>query len=297
MERVTVFGGSGYLGRRIVRALGGQDGTCVRIAARHPDAAPPGFGAERMQADVTDSETVARAVEGSAAVVNAVSLYAPTRSLGYADVHVSGARNVAVAAARFGATLVHVSGIGADPQSVQRYVRARGAGEQAVRAVHDRAVIVRLSVLFSAHGGLVRQVLDVLQRSPVFPLFGRGETRLQPVHASDAAEAICRLTRSTEPAVFECAGPEIKTYRAIVQQVAAAAGRNPRLVPVPFALWHAAARGAELLPGPPLTRDQVALMQQDKVASPDRPGLAEAGVAPRAIGESLASRFGAAAPR
>lgn len=290
-RRFTVFGGTGYLGQRIVGHLTGLAGTSVRVAVRHPERVEAREGITSVQADVTDPESVARAVEGSDAVVNAVSLYVPGRHVGFHDVHVDGAGRVATQAARAGATLVHVSGVGADPQSGQRYVRARGLGEAAVREAHGSATIIRPTVLFSARGGLVRQILDVLEKAPIFPLFGRGETRLQPVHADDVARAACRLTRSEDAATYEFGGPETLAYHAIVRQIAAAAGEPARLLPMPFAFWQAGARVAEHLPGHPLTRDQVALMREDKIAAPDLPGLTEAGIDHTSLGDALAERF------
>lgn len=229
---------------------------------------------------------------GSDGVVNAVSLYVQTRDLSFEDIHVDAARRVAAAAREAGAAMVQISGLGSDPNSPQRYIRARGQGEVAVRQAHPEAVIVRSSVMFSARGGLVEQILGVLRRAPVFPLFGRGGTRLQPVHRDDVAAAVARLLDRDDIALCECGGPEVKTYRAIVRQIAEAAGIEPRLVPMGFPLWRVMAKVAERLPGAPLTRDQVALMRDDNLADPGRPGLADLGIAPRPLAAALEARFG-----
>ncbi len=285
--QVTVFGGTGYLGRDIVRHLAQAGTGRIRVAVRNPARAGATVGANRVEiieADVRRPESVRRALEGSDGAVNAVSLYLPTRAVGFEDIHVTGAGNVAAAAREAGAALVHVSGVGSDAGSPQRYIRARGQGEQAVRAAHAGAVMVRPTVLFSARGGLVVQVLRVLRRTRVFPLFGYGETRLQPVHRSDVARAIVELLGRDDIDVCECGGPEVKPYRALVAQIASAAGLDLRPLPVPFPLWHAVALLAERLPGAPLTRDQVALMRADKIAAD---GLATLGIAPQALDTAL----------
>lgn len=297
-DRVTVFGGTGYLGRGIVRQLESAGVSQVRVAVRRPSRARDLFAGgvvEPVRADVTEAGTVTRAVDGAQAVVNAVSLYVQTRNVSFADIHVDGARRVAAAARESGAALVHISGVGSDPRSSQRYIRARGLGESAVRDRHRAAVILRPTVLFSAHGGLVEQVLRVLRHAPVFPLFGRGGTRLQPVHRDDAARAVSRLLESQadghDAEILECGGPEVKSYRAFVEQIGGAAGLSTRLVPVPFSLWHAVGLVTERLPGAPLTRDQVALMREGSVAAKSLPGLADLGIEPQAMRCALQSRF------
>lgn len=296
-RHVTVFGGTGYLGGRIARHLAEAGNRRVRIAARRPGRAielAGRDGVETVAADVTDAASVRAAIEGSDGVVNAVSLYVQTRDLSFEDIHVLAARDVALAAREAGARLVHISGIGADAGSSQRYVRARGRGEEAVRTAHDGAAVVRPSVMFSEHGGLIDQILTVLRRLPAFPLFGRGETRLQPVHRDDVAAGVARLLETAGPGTHECGGPRVMTYRAIVGDIAAAAEIAARAFPVPFPVWQAGARMAELLPGSPLTRDQVALMRTDNVVDPRLPGLADLGVAPRPLSAALGARFGSA---
>ncbi len=297
MAQVTVFGGTGYLGREVVRQLAQAGTRRIRIAVRHPVPAGAAVGDDRIEtveADVTRPGSVRRALEGSDGAVNAVSLYLPTRTVGFEDIHVTGARNVASAAREVGAALVHVSGVGADAGSSQRYIRARGQGEQAVRAAHAGAVLVRPTVLFSAQGGLVEQVLRVLRRTRVFPLFGRGETRLQPVHRSDVARAIVELLGRNDVDECECGGPEVKPYRAFVEQIAAAAGIALHPLPVPFPAWHAVALLTERLPGAPLTRDQVALMRADKIAAD---GLTTLGIAPRSLDTALRGLSGTSPAR
>jgi NADH dehydrogenase len=293
---VTVFGGSGFLGRRVARHLRAH-GSVVRIASRHTGsprivsgAKDPGF--HWVQADIHDDPAVAKAVEGAQGVVNAFSLYAERGGATFRSVHVEGARRVAAAASAAGAAqLVHVSGTGADPASTSAYIRSRGEGEQAVREAFPAAVIVRPAVMFAPDDGFLTAIVKLLRTLPAYPLFGAGETRLQPVHADDVAEAIAVLARRTErePALFEFGGPQAYSYAELVRSIAKAAGLKARLFPVPFSIWLGLARVAGVLPNPPVTRNQVELMQVDTSVSAGLPGLAALGIAPQAVEEVAAA--------
>lgn len=277
----TVFGGTGFLGHRIVRNLL-QNGWRVRIAVRHPEKGRSTYG-ERVQTistDITAPDCLSRALERSDAVVNAVSLYAETDKVGFEDVHVTGAMNVAKQAAAAGVGhLIHVSGIGSDPDATDAYVSARGKGEKAVRQAFPGAVLARPSAMFGHGEALLGTILGRLRQLPVFPLFGSGETRLQPVHADDVAQAVVTTLDLDEPQTsYDLGGPRVYTYRELVLSIARSAGVRPRLVPVPFPLWELAAR---LLPNPPLTLHQVALMRQDNVAQND--GMRLLSVTPRPL--------------
>ncbi len=283
---VTVFGGTGFLGQCIVEALA-RHGCTVRVAARHAEHSGISAGDVRpVTVDVRDGPAVARALEGAAALVNAVSLYLESRSVSFGEIHVDAARRVAAAAQEHGVTrLVHLSGIGADAGSTSPYIRARGAGEFAVRNAFPTASVVRPSAMFGPSEGLITALLNVT-RLPVVPLFGRGGTRLQPVFVGDVAEAVARLvTGNAHPeATYEFGGPDVLTYRELVELTLRATGRRRPLVPVPFAVWKAMAAGARLLPSPPITDGQVALMTRDNVASPDLPGLSALEIEPRSLG-------------
>jgi NADH dehydrogenase len=288
--KVTVFGGTGFLGRRIVSALL-EAGHAVRVATRSPERGNPALAdrVESIAADVRDPAAVARAVEGADAVVNAVALYVEGQDLGFESVHVQGARNVAEAAqAQDGRRLIHISGIGASESSPSKYVRARARGERAVREACGNAVILRPSVLFGPNGSFV-STLAAVTRLPLVPLFGRGETCLQPVHVDDVASAV-RCAIEYPAAVgrtFELGGAGTYRYREILEEVLRGLGRRRLLVPVPFAFWHLLAVIAAWLSNPPLTRDQVLLMRQDNVVSPDVRGFAELGMTPRDFAVTL----------
>jgi uncharacterized protein YbjT (DUF2867 family) len=197
MGCVTVFGGTGFLGRRVVRHLR-EAGDTVRIASRHPGPVE-GDGVERIVTDVHDGRSVEAAVAGADGMVNTVSLYVERGSETFRSIHVEAAARVANAARRAGVKrLVHVSGIGADATSVSPYIRSRGEGEAAVEAAFPGAVIIRPAVMFAPDDGFLTTILGLLRRLPVYPLFGDGQTRLQPVYADDVAEAIAHILRQSE---------------------------------------------------------------------------------------------------
>lgn len=288
---VTVFGGSGFLGRAIVRELV-DAGHTVRIAARHPalpEWADDGDRLETIAADIRNDGDVAQALDGAQGVVNAVSLYVQRRQVRFADIHVEGAARLARLAreADIG-TLVQISGIGASQRSRSAYVRARADGEIAVMEYFPKAAILRPSVLFGPDDAFLN-TLSGLTRLPAIPLFGDGTVRLQPVHVIDVARAVGRLFAAAPPArrLFELGGPDVMHYRDILALVMAHRQRERRLVPVPFSLWHLLATGAAILPNPPLTQDQVILMREDNIVSENVGTFEDLGILPRSLRESL----------
>ncbi|MGH6926826.1 MAG: complex I NDUFA9 subunit family protein [Dongiaceae bacterium] len=291
---VTVFGGTGFLGRRVVRRLREQD-VSVRVASRNPDRGRALFGAdhERLHsiiADVNDERSVADAVSGSDAVVNAVSLYVEHGTETFQSVHVQCARRVAAQAQRAAvARFVHVSGIGADAASPSPYIRSRGEGESAVRAAFPTAIVLRPAVMFAEDDAFLTTIIGLLRRLPAYPMFGSGATRLQPVHVEDVAEAVARiLERSeTEPVTFEFGGPRAYSYEELLRTVAREVGLRTMLFPMAFPAWHALARIGEMLPRPPITRNQVELMCRDNVVSGAEAGFATLDIRPRPLEEAL----------
>lgn len=291
---VTVFGGTGFLGRRVVRRLQARDFS-VRVASRHPDRARELFGADgpRLQslgADLHDDRAVADAVAGAHAVVNAVSLYVEHGPHTFHSVHVEGARRVAALARRAGVErLAQVSGIGADAASGSPYIRSRGEGERAVRAAYPDAIIVRPAAMFAPDDAFLTVIIRLLRQLPAYPMFGGGRTRLQPAHVEDVAEALVRALQRGEsrPITFELGGPRVYSYEELLRTVAAAAGIRPALFAVPFLAWQVLARIAEMLPSAPLTRNQVALMRIDTVVSPGTPGFGDLGIAPHSVEETI----------
>ena len=289
---VTVFGGTGFLGRRIVRHLLAHQFT-VRHVSRHPDRGRELFGSENgrlesVLSDIRDDHSVAQACDGAYGVVNAVSLYVEHGGETFRSVHVQAAQRLAREAQRAGVKrFVHVSGIGADPASSSRYIRSRGEGEAAVRNSFADAVIVRPAVMFGPDDRFLTTLLNLLRRLPAYPMFFRGQTRLQPVFVEDAGEAVARCMDETVAGTFECAGPLVYTYAALLEAIAHEAGLRPILVPMPLFVWHGLAAVGELLPSPPITRNQVELMEVDTAASPHSPGLSDLGISPQSIMPAL----------
>src|SRR6266436_153167 len=287
---VTVLGGTGFLGRRIVRHLRAHDFS-VRIASRHPDRGHRLFGPDDAQlqsvgANIHDERSVADALAGAYGVVNAVSLYLERGQETFHSVHVESARRVAAQAHRAGVErLGHVSGIGADAVSPSRYIRKRGEGELAVREAFADALFVRPAVMFGPDDTFLTTILKLLRQLPIYPMFGRGRTRLQPAYVEDVAGAVARVMQraETHSIIFEFGGPRVYSYEQFLRAVAHQAGLSPLLIPIPFAVWHAVAWALEILQGPPLTRNQVELMQIDTVSSPEMPGFFELGISPHSI--------------
>jgi len=284
---VVVFGGTGFLGRRVVRHLL-DHGFAVRVATRHvPEQAS---GLQFVRADVDDRSAIETAIAGAYAVVNAVSLYVERGGRNFQSVHVEAAARVASCARQAGIVrLVHLSGIGADPASRSPYIHSRGEGEASVRAEFATAAIIRPAVMFGPDDKFLTSLAGLLRRLPIYPLFGDGSTRLQPAHVEDVAEAIARIldpSHDSQP-LYEFGGPQVLSYRALLQLIAERNGWRRRFLALPFPLWHGLAALAELLPGAPLTRNQVELMQCDTVASAALPGFATLGIAPRPIASAL----------
>ncbi len=272
---VTVFGGSGFVGRHAVRALA-ADGWRVRAAVRRPDLAghlqPMGAVGQihAVQANVRFPDSVRRAVEGADAVVNLVGILAKSGRQTFRAVHADGARAIAEAARAAGAkTLVHVSAIGAEKRSKADYARTKAAGEAAVLEHFPDAVILRPSLVFGPEDQLFNRFATLAGFSPFLPLIGGGRTRLQPVYAGDVAEAIAVACagRAKPHTVYELGGPEVVTFRARLDKTMAWSGRRRLYLRLPFGL---AKLGALLtLPLPngmrPLTVDQVRMLQVDNV--------------------------------
>jgi NADH dehydrogenase len=283
---VTVFGGSGFIGRHVVRRLAEQ-GHTIRVAVRSPDEALYLKVMGRVghivpvPANVTDEASVARAVAGSDWVVNLVGILAEGGgNRTFERVHVLGAANVAKAAAAAGvARLVHVSALGASDSSPAKYGKSKAKGEAAVRAAFPGAVILRPSVVFGPEDNLFNMFACMAKFSPVLPVI---DTSFQPVYVGDVADAVVAgLTRDdAEGGTYELGGPEIASGRRIMELVLHHTGRKRVLVPVPF--WILAIEGLVLqfLPGKLLTADQVLMLHAANVVSAGAKTLADLGIQP-----------------
>jgi uncharacterized protein YbjT (DUF2867 family) len=288
MSCATVFGGTGFLGRHVVHHLR-ECGTKVRAVSRN--RAPGGdAGIEQIAADAHDQRSVEAAVSGADGVVNAISLYVEHGIDTFHSVHVEMAARIAKAARQAGIKrFVHVSGIGANTASSSPYIRSRGEGESAVQKAFPGAVIVRPAVMFAPDDAFLTTILRLLRSLPAYPIFGDGRTRLQPVYVDDVAAAIAQILgqrQKTYP-VYDLAGPRIYSYEELLRTVARIAGLQPMLMRIPFAFWNAFAGVAEMLPRPPLTRNQVELMQIDTTASERLPGFRTLGISPRSLEDEL----------
>jgi uncharacterized protein YbjT (DUF2867 family) len=299
-SRVTVFGGSGFLGRQIVRRLA-DNGTRVRVAVRHPERASFLAGAGTagqivpVYADVWDEASVGPAVDGAEAVVNTVGHYVERGNASFAAIHGHGAMHVARASATAGVRrLVHISGLGADPASDSPYVRARAIGERLAKEAFPEATIVRPGVIFGPGGAFFNRLVTLAGVTPVLPLFGTGATKLQPVYVRDVAEAVAQALAApvTKGQVYELGGRRVYTYKALLQLVLAQIGRRRLLLPVPYFVWELLAASVAFLPNRPISRDQVILMKRDNVTGANALTFAELGISPTSVEQILPTYLG-----
>ena len=291
-DLVTVFGGSGFLGRHIVRALA-RRGRRVRVAVRGPGAAYrlPLMGdvgqIQIVQANIRDDDSVARALEGAEACVNAVGVLWEAGRQTFAGLHAEGAGRVAAAAARAGANrLAHISAIGADASAKAAYARSKAEGEAATRSAFPGATILRPSVVFGPEDAFFNRFAAMASGFPaVLPLIGGGKTRLQPVFVGDVAAAVAAALEAPEAAgrAYELGGPGIYSFEALMRLILQVTGRRAALIPLPFGVAELIGRFGDLagrtgLIAPPLTRDQVLMLQTDNVVARGALGLADLGV-------------------
>lgn len=292
---VTVFGGSGFVGGQVVRALA-KAGYRVRVAVRQPNLAyrmrmlGDVGQIEVVQANVRVPSSVARALDGAEACVNLVGVLWESGRQKFQSIHAMGARNVAEAAAKVGVKrLVHVSAIGADVNAKAKYARSKGDGEAAVRAAFPGATIVRPSIVFGPEDDFFNRFAQMAALAPVMPLVG-GDTKFQPIFVGDVAAVIAKAVASPAAVgvTYELGGPTVYTMREILELILVETGRNRPLLPVPWPLAGLIGSlgdlQASILPlAPPLTTDQVEMLKDDNVADHGLPGLAEAGVVPTAV--------------
>ncbi|WP_210357534.1 complex I NDUFA9 subunit family protein [Sphingomonas beigongshangi] len=273
---VTVFGGGGFVGRYVVQALL-RAGARVRVAERDPRRAwflKPLGSLGQMQfvaADVTRADTVHRAVAGADAVINLVGVLEGA----FEAIHVTGARNVAEAAAGAGVeALVHMSAIGADPAARSAYGSTKGRGEEAVRAAFPRAAIIRPSIVFGREDQFLNRFAGMIEAFPVVPVL-RAPVKFQPVFAADVGDAFAAaLAPKHAGRTFELGGPDVMSMGEIIRWLATTLGRKPSIVELPDAAGALLAR----LPLAPITTDQWQMLQRDNVVAPDAPGLAALGI-------------------
>ena len=298
MDVVTVFGASGFIGRYVVQEIA-RSGARIRAAVRRPERA--GFlrtmgdvgQITPIAANVRDDASVAAAVDGADTVINLVGILYETGKQKFDSVQADGARRVAEAARAAGARrLVQMSAIGADAQSDSAYAATKGGGERLVRDIFPSAAIVRPSVVFGPEDDFFNKFAALARLAPALPLIGGGKTQFQPVYVGDVADAIARIVRTgqggagtdTPGVTYELGGPQIYSFRELMEIVLDAIGRRRLLVPVPFPVAMAQAAVLELSPFPPLlTRDQVRLLRSDNIVTGDFPGLDDLGVSATSV--------------
>lgn len=299
---VTVFGGSGFVGSQLVRALA-RRGWRVRVACRRPDRAwklQTSGSVGQIQAvrcDANNADDVASALHGADAAVNLIGILYESGRRSFHVLHVEASRNIAEAVAAAGINrLVQISAIGADPESESDYALSKAAAEMAVRKVKPDAVVIRPSIIFGAGDDFLNRFARMAQFSPFLPLIGGGKTRFQPVYIADVAEAIARATVMPEAAgrTFELGGPAVMTFGEMLKLILRETYRSNGLIPLPFFAARAIGSMAQLtamvgIP-PVLTRDQVVLLEKDNVVADGAEGLAELGVQPTGI-EAIAPSY------
>ena len=286
----TVFGGSGFLGRYVVRDLA-RAGLTVRVAVTDP------AGARFLQtqgkvgqivplaAGITEEAAVARAVAGADLVVNLVGILFEKRPGAFQRLHAEGAGRVARLSAAAGTErLVHVSAIGADPDSPSAYGRTKAEGEAAVRAAFPSATILRPSIVFGPEDQFFNRFAGLARMLPFMPVIAGG-TRFQPVYVGDVADAVLAAAeRDDAPGrTYELAGPRSQTFRELLRYVQEVTGHRRPMVEIPIGLARIQAWLGEFLPNPPLTRDQLLMLQRDNVPAPGALGLEELGIQPKAL--------------
>jgi uncharacterized protein YbjT (DUF2867 family) len=299
---VTIFGGSGFVGGQVVQALA-RRGWRIRVACRRPDRAwklqTSGHVGQilAVRCDATDPAQVEAALVGADAAINLVGILYESPSRSFQDLHVVAARNIAQACAAGGVSrLVHMSALGANPESASDYARTKAEGEMAVREVKPDAVIVRPSVVFGYGDDFLNKFAAMAQTAPALPLIGGGQTKFQPVYVGDVAaaitEAMCRNDGGEQ--TYELGGPAIMSFEDVLKLVLRETHRSRGLLPLPFFAAKIIGGLAQLTAlfgiKPMLTKDQVLMLEGDNVVSGSNPGLAELGIEPTGV-EAVASSY------
>jgi uncharacterized protein YbjT (DUF2867 family) len=290
-RRVSVVGGSGFIGRYVVKRLA-ERGAVITVVSRHATEArflkPMGDVGQiaLIDAGLDDEARLTAAFTGSSAVVSCVGILYERGRQRFQLLHVDGPARLARIAAAAGAKhFVHVSALSADPQSSSAYARTKAMGEAAVKAALTTATILRPSLVFGPEDDFFNRFAGMARLSWVLPLVGGGTTRFQPVYVGDVADAVMAVLErpDAQGKTYELGGPAVLSFRELMELLLAEIGRRRVLVTLPFALARVAALFMEFLPKPPLTRDQVNLLQRDAVVTPGAPGLAELGITPTAL--------------
>lgn len=288
---VTIFGGSGFIGRHIVQRLA-KRGWRLRIAVRHPSRAlflkPLGDVGQiaPVRCDIAEEASIATAISGANYVINLVGILAEGRSQRFTTLHEEGPGRIARLAKQEGVTrLVQMSSLGASAESPSVYASTKAKGEAAVRAAFPEASILRPSVVFGPEDNFFNMFAEMTRTSPFLPLIGGGETRFQPVYVGDVADAVvlCIDQPQTWGKTYELGGPRVYTFRELMALLLQEIGRKRSLLTIPWGVANLQARVFECLPKPLLTRDQIKQLKQDNVVHPDALTFADLGIQPSAV--------------
>lgn len=295
---VVVFGGSGFVGRHIVRRLA-KDGFNLRVVVRRPNEALFLKTAGRtgqidlMQGNIRDAASTRAALAGASGVINAVGILYETGPQKFDAVQNAGAANLATLAAEHGIDqFVQISAIGADATSASAYARSKAEGENAVLAACPQAHILRPSIVVGPEDDFFNRFATMAQLAPALPLIGGGLTRYQPVGVFDVAQAVAACLAGAPSGIYELGGPQIYSFRELMELMLEKIGKTRLLVPLPFAAAKMLSQVTRFLPNPPLTPDQVILLRSDNIVGQNSGDLAALGVEPTPIAALLDSYLG-----
>jgi uncharacterized protein YbjT (DUF2867 family) len=287
----VVFGGSGFIGRHLVRRLG-RSGAVVRVPSRHPTrigylrtAGVVGQIVPELVGTLDEDELTAT-IQGADVVINLIGILAEGGRNSFARVHTDLAGRIAKVAAASGVKrLIHVSALGVDAATTSAYAKSKVAGEEAARAAFSNATIIRPSIVFGPEDSFFNRFAAMTMISPALPLIGGGHTKFQPVYVGDVADGIMAAIAHPEAVgkTYEFGGPGVYSFKALMEILLEEIGIKRFLVPLPWGLARFQAGIAEWIPGKPLTRDQVELLKYDNILSGRYPGLADLGVPSSAV--------------
>lgn len=291
MRTVTIFGGSGFVGRSIVQKLAAQ-GDIIRVAVRNPVAAqflkPLGEVGQitPVHVDLSSKESLEKTIQGSDVVINLVGILFEKGSQTFEKIHVEGAKNIAQVSSKLGVpTFLHMSALGANKASRSRYAATKARGEEMARKHFPKATIFRPSVIFGPEDAFLNRFARMALMSPFLPLIGGGKTRFQPIYVGDVADCFVKALEFPEAKgkLYELGGPSIYTFKELMVYLLETIHRKRLLLSIPFPIAKMMGRIAQWLPTPPLTADQVELLKADTVVSPQALTVEDLEVFPKAL--------------